>query len=62
MYLITLITSSSGETAVLTCKATLPYVETEAGKEETQYVWWTVNGKAVEDLGDPRYNVTSRYV
>ncbi|KAL2095868.1 hypothetical protein ACEWY4_008016 [Coilia grayii] len=46
-----------GETAVLICKALLPYLE-----GETQDLWWMVNGKAVEPPGDPRYNITSRTV
>ena len=44
-----------GETAVLTCKARLPYLE-----GETQELWWTVDGKVAEQMGDQRFSVTSR--
>ncbi|XP_063061540.1 interleukin-1 receptor accessory protein-like isoform X1 [Engraulis encrasicolus] len=46
-----------GETAVLTCKALLPYLE-----GETQSLRWMVNGKAADPRVEPRYNITSRTV
>ncbi|XP_062408555.1 interleukin-1 receptor accessory protein isoform X1 [Sardina pilchardus] len=53
---------TKGEPAALTCRALLPYIETEAGETETQDLWWTVDGKRIENVGDQRYNVTSRIV
>ncbi|CAB1348423.1 unnamed protein product, partial [Coregonus sp. 'balchen'] len=38
----------------LTCRVSLPYLE---GPRET---WWTIDGKTVEQLADPRISFTSR--
>ncbi|XP_076138456.1 interleukin-1 receptor accessory protein [Alosa pseudoharengus] len=53
-------TVKQGETAVLACRALLPYLERETGEVETQYLWWTVDSRRAEDVGDQRFNVTSR--
>ncbi|XP_045061124.1 interleukin-1 receptor accessory protein, partial [Coregonus clupeaformis] len=45
-----------GSEVNLICKVSLPYLE---GPRET---WWTINGKTVEQLADPRISFTSRVV
>ncbi|XP_045076255.1 LOW QUALITY PROTEIN: interleukin-1 receptor accessory protein-like, partial [Coregonus clupeaformis] len=45
-----------GSEVNLICQVSLPYLE---GPRET---WWTINGKTVEQLADPRISFTSRVV
>ncbi|KAK6295563.1 hypothetical protein J4Q44_G00332760 [Coregonus suidteri] len=45
-----------GSEVNLTCRVSLPYLE---GPRET---WWTIDGKTVEQLADPRISFTSRVV
>lgn len=40
-----------GQRATLFCKASLPYLE-----PDRQEVWWTIDGKTVDQLGDPRFS------
>ncbi|XP_057206751.1 interleukin-1 receptor accessory protein isoform X2 [Triplophysa rosa] len=40
-----------GKRATLFCQTYLPYLELEK-----QEVWWTIDGKTVEQLGDPRFS------
>nr|XP_055053496.1 interleukin-1 receptor accessory protein isoform X1 [Misgurnus anguillicaudatus] len=43
-------TVTVGETAKLSCRVHLPYLDTG-----TQEIWWTIDKKTVEQLGDPRF-------
>ncbi|XP_038829457.1 interleukin-1 receptor accessory protein [Salvelinus namaycush] len=45
-----------GSEVDLTCRVSLPYLE---GPRET---WWTIDGKTVDQLADPRISFTSRVV
>ncbi|XP_055752569.1 interleukin-1 receptor accessory protein isoform X1 [Salvelinus fontinalis] len=45
-----------GSEVNLTCRVSLPYLE---GPRET---WWTIDGKTVDQLADPRISFTSRVV
>ncbi|KAM9452744.1 interleukin-1 receptor accessory protein-like [Salvelinus alpinus] len=45
-----------GSEVNLTCRVLLPYLE---GPRET---WWTIDGKTVDQLADPRISFTSRVV
>ncbi|KAL0973554.1 hypothetical protein UPYG_G00206020 [Umbra pygmaea] len=45
-----------GSEVNLTCRVMLPFTE---GPRET---WWTIDGKTVEQLADPRFSNTSRMV
>uniref|UniRef100_A0AAY4CJ04 Interleukin 1 receptor accessory protein n=1 Tax=Denticeps clupeoides TaxID=299321 RepID=A0AAY4CJ04_9TELE len=44
-----------GEETVLKCTALLPYIE-----NDSKELWWTVDGKAVGQLADPRFKVELR--
>ncbi|XP_028817815.1 interleukin-1 receptor accessory protein isoform X2 [Denticeps clupeoides] len=46
-----------GEETVLKCTALLPYIE-----NDSKELWWTVDGKAVGQLADPRFKASSRII